>query len=39
MANRVYRKTNSVMEPGLTFGSGDYSNPQLTLKIGWLWDL
>ncbi|WP_299806151.1 hypothetical protein [uncultured Shewanella sp.] len=27
------------MEPGLTFGSGDYSNPQLTFQIGWLWDL
>ncbi|MBY6017695.1 hypothetical protein KUW04_07905 [Halomonas denitrificans] len=24
-------------EPGLTFGDGDYDNPQLTFQIGWLW--
>jgi len=27
------------VEPGLTLGVGDYSNPQLILQIGWLWEL
>ena len=24
------------LEPGLTFGEGDYSNPQLALQIGYM---
>ena len=35
----TFKKGGFFMEPGLTFGSGDYSNPQLTFQIGWLWGL
>ena len=35
----TFKKGGFFMEPGLTLGSGDYSNPQLTFQIGWLWDL
>jgi hypothetical protein len=38
-ASATFKKGGFFMEPGLTFGSGDYSNPQLTFQIGWLWDL
>lgn len=27
------------VEPGLTVGVGDFTNPQLVLQIGWLWEL
>ena len=27
------------IEPGLSAGSGDYSSPQLSLQLGWLWSL
>lgn len=27
------------IEPGLNAGSGDYSSPQLSLQLGWLWSL
>jgi hypothetical protein len=27
------------IEPGLTFGSGDHSNPQFTIQVGWLWGI
>lgn len=27
------------VEPGLTVGSGDYSSPQITMQVGWLWGL
>ncbi|MBA6288837.1 hypothetical protein [Colwellia sp. MB3u-4] len=33
------KKGGFFMEPGLTFGSGDYSSPQFTFQIGWLWGL
>lgn len=25
------------IEPGITVGSGDFSSPQLTIQVGWLW--
>lgn len=27
------------LEPGISAGTGDFSNPQLTLQAGWLWSL
>lgn len=27
------------IEPGLNVGSGEYSSPQLSLQLGWLWSL
>lgn len=27
------------VEPGLTVGVGDYTNPQFILQVGWLWEL
>lgn len=27
------------LEPGLSVGTGDYSNPQLTIQVGWVWAL
>lgn len=33
------KKGGFFIEPGLTIGSGEYSNPQFMLQIGWLWDL
>ena len=38
-ASITFKKDGFFMEPGLTFGSGDYSNLQLTFQIGWLWYL
>ena len=35
----TFKKGGFFFEPGLTFGSGTYSNPQLMLQVGWLWDL
>lgn len=35
----TFRKGGFFFEPGITVGSGDYSNPQVTVQIGWLWDL
>ena len=35
----TFQKGGFFIEPGLTFGSGDYSSPQLTFQIGWLWGL
>lgn len=32
----TFKKGGFFMEPGLTFGSGDYSNPQVTFQIGWM---
>lgn len=27
------------LEPGLSVGTGDFSSPQATLQLGWLWSL
>ncbi|MDO7086648.1 hypothetical protein WNY51_07540 [Pseudocolwellia sp. AS88] len=35
----TFKNGGFFLEPGLTFGSGTYSNPQLMIQIGWLWDL
>ncbi len=35
----TYNYGNFYIEPGISFGSGDYSNPQLLLQAGWLWGL
>jgi hypothetical protein len=35
----TFKRGGFFIEPGLSFGSGDYSNPQLNFQIGWLWGL
>ncbi len=35
----TFKKGGFFIEPGLSVGSGTYSNPQLMIQIGWLWDL
>lgn len=34
----TFRAGGFFIEPGVTAGSGDYSSPQFSLQVGWLWD-
>lgn len=35
----TYRFDDFIIEPGITAGEGDFSSPQLSLQLGFLWDM